>query len=168
MVALRRMRPRSGILQKALGLAPGERLDYREVTYHPPASPEDVLGVERDKAARLGFRRVVFGLTDHDEVAGSLVWRHAHPADAGLRRSGRLSLCYRGQVFHLGVTGLNPATALADHATLQVLARGADPGPAFEHLRGLGTLVVLNHPLLPWGGILRAGRRVFAAPRERD
>lgn len=152
-VALRWMRPLSGILQKAFGLAPGERLDYREVTYHPPVTPEDVLRMEHEKAARLGFRRVVFGLTDHDEVAGSLALRHAHAADAGLLPVGEeLSLSYRGHVFHLGVTGLNPATALADHASLQALARGADPGPAFEHLRGLGCLVVLNHPLLPWAG----------------
>ncbi len=150
-VALRWMRPLSGVLQSAFGLAPGERLDYREVTYHPPITPEDVLAMEREKAARLGFRRVIFGLTDHDEVAGSLALRNAHPEDAGLLPIGEeLSLSYRGHVFHLGVTGLNAATAPADHASLRALARGTDPGPAFEHLRGLGSLVVLNHPLLPW------------------
>jgi predicted metal-dependent phosphoesterase TrpH len=146
------MRPMARLLQLAFGLARGERLDYREVTYHPPVTPDALRLVEQDKARRLGLPGLIFAVTDHDEIRGGLELLARRSEMAGLLPLGlELSLSFDGYLFHLGVTGLPPATASEEHAGLQAACRRGDHAWVFDRLRRLGCLVVLNHPLLPWG-----------------
>ena len=110
------MRPFRHVLQRAFGLAPGSDLDYAEVYYRPPLTVEDVLRTESAGVAPLGFDGVHLGITDHDEVAGSVELLRKHPANA-------------------------PRNALGEERLDDL----------FEILRASGCLVVLNHPLVPWG-----------------
>jgi predicted metal-dependent phosphoesterase TrpH len=145
------MRPLARPLQCAFGLASGERLDYREVTYHPMVTPDALRLVEQDKARQLGLSGLIFAVTDHDEIQGGLELLAQHPEKAKLLPVGvELSIPFNGHLFHLGVTGLPPATAAEEHAGLQAACGRGDHDRVFDRLRRLGCLVVLNHPVLPW------------------
>ena len=94
-VKLAFMRPFRGILQSAFGLAKGSDLNYAEVSYQPPLSAEDVFFEELASAASLGFSGIHVGITDHDEVAGSIELQRKHPENAHrnpLRRRAFISL----------------------------------------------------------------------------
>ena len=52
------MRPLSGILQKSFGLGGVSNLNYAEVTFNPPYTPEDVYQMEAAAAANWGFQGV--------------------------------------------------------------------------------------------------------------
>ena len=56
-VKLAFMRPFSGILQSAFGLAKGSDLNYAEVSYRPPQSAEDVFFEELATRHRLVSQR---------------------------------------------------------------------------------------------------------------
>jgi hypothetical protein len=148
------MRPLAGVLQWAFGLARGERLDYRQVSYNPPLTPDTIRRLEQGRARGLGLEGLLFAITDHDQVRGSLelLEQHAELADR-LPVGIELSIRFRDYVFHLGVTGLPAATALEEHDALVQSARAGDLDAVFARLRRLGCLVVLNHPLLPWHDI---------------
>ncbi len=101
------MRPFSRVLQRAFGLEWVSDLDYAEVYYRPPLTVEDVFLTESAGAALLGFDSVHLGITDHDEVAGSIELLRQHPANAHRNPLGEeLSLRFQNYLFHLGDYGL--------------------------------------------------------------
>lgn len=146
------MRPFRRILQRAFGLAPGSNLDYSEVSYRPPLTVEDVLRTESSSVTLLGFDGVHVGITDHDEVAGGAELLRMHPENAHRNTLGEeLSFRFQDYLFHLGITDL-PESGLAEtHASLQAASHAQRLDDLFEILGASGCLVVLNHPLVPWG-----------------
>lgn len=146
------MRPLSRVLQRAFGLEWVSDLDYTEVYYRPPLTVEDVFLTESAGAALLGYDSVHLGITDHDEVEGSIELLRQRPADAHRYPLGEeLSLRFQNHLFHLGITGLPESGIAETHASLQAAARAGRLGDLFEILRASRCLVVLNHPLVPWG-----------------
>jgi hypothetical protein len=158
------MRPLSGVLQSAFGLGGVSNLNYAEITYNPPYTPEDVYRMESAAAARWGFDGVHLTITDHDEFAGSLALLRGRPDLIGLTHgrtngctNGRiaigeeLSLWYQGHLFHLGLSGLPESGIDETHHRIQTAARGGHYDELFETLASSGCLVVLNHPLVSWG-----------------
>jgi hypothetical protein len=160
-VKLRFMRPFRGLLQSAFGLAGIADLNYADISYRSPLSVEDVLLTESASVAALGFAGVHLGITDHDEIAGSLELLRAHPEAAKRNPLGEeISIYFDDYLFHLGVTGM-PASGIEQlHAGLQSAARERRLNDLFEMLRGSDSLVVFNHPLVPWGK--DAGRKIPA------
>ena len=73
------MRPLSGILQRSFGLGGVPDLNYAEITFNPPYTPEDVYQMEAAAAAKWGFDGVHLAITDHDEFAGSLALLRGRP-----------------------------------------------------------------------------------------
>jgi hypothetical protein len=146
------MRPFSSVLQWAFGLASVPDLDYAEVCYRAPLTVEDVFLTESSNVAPLGFDGVHLGITDHDEVAGSVELLRTHPANAHRNPLGEeLTFRFQHYLFHLGITGFPESGVAEIHASLQVAARADRLDDLFEILRASGCLVVLNHPLVPWG-----------------
>ncbi len=151
-VKLAFMRPLSGVLQRSFGLASVSDLNYAQITFNPPYTPEDVYQIESEAAADWGFNEVHLAITDHDEFAGSLALLRDRPdLDGRIAVSEELSLWYRGHLFHLGVSGLPESGIDETHARLQSAARGGRYDELFETLAASGCLVVLNHPLIAWG-----------------
>jgi predicted metal-dependent phosphoesterase TrpH len=150
-VKLAFMRPLSGILQNSFGLGGVPDLNYAEVTFNPPYSPQDVYDMEAAAAAKWGFDGVHLAITDHDEFAGSLALMRGRPDLNGrIAVSEELSLWFHGHLFHLGVSGLPESEVEETHARIQVAARGGRYDELFETLAASGCLVVLNHPLIAW------------------
>ena len=54
-------------------------LNYAEITFNPPYTPEDVYQMEAAAAADWGFDGVHLAITDHDEFAGSLALLRGRP-----------------------------------------------------------------------------------------
>jgi hypothetical protein len=146
------MRPWSGILQKSFGLGSVCNLNYAEVTFNPPYSPEDVYQMEAAAAAKWGFHGVHLAITDHDEFAGSLALLRGRPDLNGrIALSEELSLWYQGHLFHLGICHLPQSEVEETHTRIQTAARGGRYDELFETLSASGCLVTLNHPLVAWG-----------------
>lgn len=151
-IKLRFMRPFRKTLQAAFGLAAVSELDYSEIHYQPPLTAEEVFLVEASNVAELGFGGLLVGITDHDEVEGSLSLRRKRPSEAHRNPLGEeLSFRFRDYLFHLGITGLPEAGIAETHTTLQAATHGNRVDDLFEILRASGCLTVLNHPLVPWG-----------------
>ena len=145
------MRPLSGVLQKSFGLGGVSDLNYAEITFNPPYSPEDVYQMEAAAAAKWGFDGVHLAITDHDEFAGSLALLRGRPDLNGrIALSEELSLWFHGHLFHLGVSHLPEREVEETHARIQAAARGGRYDELFETLAASGCLVVLNHPLIAW------------------
>jgi len=66
------MQPLKGTLQRAFGLEHISGLNYADLKYNPPLSPEEVYRMEAAAVASFGFDGVHLAITDHDEYAGSL------------------------------------------------------------------------------------------------
>jgi predicted metal-dependent phosphoesterase TrpH len=146
------MRPWSGILQKSFGLGHVPNLNYAEVTYNPPYTPEDVYHMEAAAAAKWGFDGVHLAITDHDEFAGGLALLRGRPDLNGrIAVSEELSLWFQGHLFHLGICHLPESEVEETHTQIQTAARAGRYDELFETLAASGCLVVFNHPLLPWG-----------------
>jgi len=145
------MRPWSGILQESFGLGDVPNLNYAEITFNPPYSPEDVYHMEATAASRWGFDGVHLAITDHDEFAGGLALRRNRP-DLNDRAavSEELSLWFEGHLFHLGILHLPEGGAEETHIQIQAAARGKRYDELFEILSASGCLVILNHPLVAW------------------
>ncbi len=151
-VKLRFMRPFRGLLQAAFGLAGIADLNYAEISYRSPLTVEEVFLTESANAGSLGFAGVHLGITDHDEVAGSMELMREHPEEAHRNPLGEeISIYFDDYLFHIGVTGMPVAGAEELHAGLQLAARERRLDDLFEMLRSSGSLVVFNHPLVPWG-----------------
>ena len=152
MVKLRFMRPFRGLLQSAFGLAGIKDLNYSDIYYRSPLTVEDVLQAESASASELGFEGVHLGITDHDEISGCLELLRAHPEEAHHNPLGEeISIYFDDYLFHIGVTGMPAAGIEQFHAGLQLAARERRLDDLFEMLRASGSLVVFNHPLVPWG-----------------
>jgi predicted metal-dependent phosphoesterase TrpH len=146
------MRPLSGILQSSFGLGGVPDLNYADVTFNPPYTPEDVYQMEAAAAAKWGFDGVHLAITDHDEFAGGVALQRSRPDLNGrIAVSEELSLWFQGHLFHLGVCHLPETGVEETHAQIQAAARGERYDELFERLAASGCLVVFNHPLLPWG-----------------
>jgi hypothetical protein len=146
------MRPFKSTLQRAFGLDGVPDLDYTDVYYRPPLTVEDVFLTESAGATPLGFEGVHVAITDHDEVAGSVELLRQRPAEAHRNPLGEeLSLRFQDHLFHVGITGLAESGVAGTHANLQQAARAGRLDDLFEILRANRCLVVLNHPLVPWG-----------------
>jgi hypothetical protein len=146
------MRPLSGILQKSFGLGGISDLNYADVTFNPPYTPEDVYEMEAASAAKWGFDGVHLAITDHDEFAGNLDLLRGRPDLNGrIAVSEELSLWFQGHLFHLGVCHLPESGPEETHTQIQAAARGGRYDELFETLAASGCLVIFNHPLLPWG-----------------
>jgi predicted metal-dependent phosphoesterase TrpH len=145
------MQPLKGILQSSFGLSGVSDLNYAEITFNPPYTPEDVYQIESAAAAHWGFDGVHLTITDHDEFAGSLALLRSRPDLSRRAAVGEeLSLWYQGHLFHLGLSGL-PESGIDDlHGRIQSAARGGCHDELFETLAASGCLVVLNHPLISW------------------
>lgn len=145
------MRPWSGILQKSFGLGDVSNLNYADVTFNPPYTPEDVYRMEAAAASRWGFDGIHMTISDHDEFAGSLALLRARSDLTGhIAVSEELSLWFEGHLFHLGVYLLPENGAQETHAQIQAAARSKRYDELFEILAASGCLVVLNHPLVAW------------------
>jgi hypothetical protein len=145
------MRPWSGILQNSFGLGGVSDLNYADITFNPPYTPEDVYQMEAAAAAKWGYDGVHFTITDHDEFAGNLALLHCRPDLNGrIAVSEELSLWFEGHLFHLGVCHLPESGAEETHTQIQSAARGRRYGELFEILAASRCLVVLNHPLVAW------------------
>ncbi len=152
------MRPFRHALQSAFGFGSEAKFDFDEISYLAPLTPEEVLRTERAAAAALGYDEIVLGVSDHDEVAGSIELFRAHPESAQRIAVGEeLSIHFEGYLFHLGIAGMNPEEAEALHAALGEAARANRLDDLFEMLRASQCLVVFNHPLVPWGEHRRSG-----------
>jgi predicted metal-dependent phosphoesterase TrpH len=146
------MRPLAGILQSSFGLGGVPDLNYADVTFNPPYTPEDVYQMEAAAAAKWGFDGVHLAITDHDEFAGGVALQRSRPDLNGrIAVSEELSLWFQGHLFHLGVCHLPETGVEETHAQIQAAARGERYDELFERLAASGCLVVFNHPLLPWG-----------------
>jgi len=146
------MRPLRGILQSAFGLASIPDLNYADIFYRSPLSVEDVFTTESASAAQLGFHGVHLGITDHDEVSGSVELARLHPEEARRNPLGEeISIHFDDYLFHIGVTGLPRESVQKNHADLQTAAKENRLDDLFEMLRAADALVVFNHPLVPWG-----------------
>jgi hypothetical protein len=146
------MRPLSAVLKRSFGLGGVSDLNYAEITYNPPYTPEDVYEIESAGAARWGFNGVHLAITDHDEFAGNVALMRGRPDLNGrIAISEELSLWYRGHLFHLGLCGLPENEIDETHIRIQSAARGGRYDELFETLAASGCLVVLNHPLVAWG-----------------
>src|ERR1035437_9680814 len=132
-VKLSFMRPLRGTLQAAFGLAGIADLNYTVIFYRSPLTAEDVLLTESASAAALGFTGVHLGITDHDEVAGSIELLRAHPELAARNPLGEeISIYFDDYLFHIGVTGM-PADSIEQlHAELQSAAREQRLDDLFE------------------------------------
>ena len=151
-VKLRFMRPFRHILQSAFGLADVPGLNYANVSYRPPQTVEDVFQAECSSVAAFGFHGAHVGITDHDEIAGSVELRRNHPEVAHRNPLGEeISFRFQNYLFHLGITGLPESCVAETHASLQAASRADQLDDLFEILRASGCLVVFNHPLVPWG-----------------
>ena len=151
-VQLSFMRPCRGLLQAAFGLEAIENLNYEDVFYNSPLSVENVFQTEISNAADWGFKGAHLGVTDHDEVAGSIELQRMHPEEALRNPVGEeISIHFDGYLFHIGVLGLPVNEAETLHLSLQSAARQDRLDDLFEMLRACGALVVFNHPLVPWG-----------------
>jgi predicted metal-dependent phosphoesterase TrpH len=154
-VKLAFMRPLSGILQRSFGLGGVSNLNYAEITFNPPYTPEDVYQMEAAAAAKWGFHGVHLAITDHDEFAGSVALLRSRPHLTGCT-NGRiaigeeLSLWFQGHLFHLGVSHMPESAVEETHTRIQAAARGGRYDELFETLAASGCLVVLNHPLIAW------------------
>jgi predicted metal-dependent phosphoesterase TrpH len=145
------MRPLSGVLQRSFGLGGVTDLNYADVTFNPPYSPEDVYQMEAAAACEWGFNGVHLAITDHDEFAGSLSLMRGRPDLNGrIAISEELSLWFEGHLFHLGICHLPENEVEATHAQIQAAARGKRYDELFEILAASGCLVILNHPLIAW------------------
>jgi predicted metal-dependent phosphoesterase TrpH len=145
------MRPWSGILQRSFGLGGIADLNYAEVIFNPPYTPEEVYHMEADAAAKWGFDGVHLAITDHDEFAGGVALLRNRPDLNGrVAVSEELSLWFEGHLFHLGVSQLPENEVQETHAQIQAAARGGRYDELFETLSSSGCLVVLNHPLVAW------------------
>lgn len=145
------MRPLSGIVQSSFGLGGVPDLNYADVTYNPPYTPEDVYQMEAAAAAKWGFDGVHLAITDHDEFAGNLALVNGRPDLNGrIGISEELSLWFEGHLFHLGVCQLPENGVEAAHAQIQAAARSRRYDELFETLAASGCLVTLNHPLVAW------------------
>ena len=146
------MRPLSGVLQSAFGLGEIPDLNYAEITYNPPYTPDDVYQIESAAAARWRFNGVHLAITDHDEFAGNVALMRGRPdLDGHIAIAEELSLWYQGHLFHLGLSGLPERGIDQTHSRIQSAARGGRYDELFETLAASGCLVVLNHPLVAWG-----------------
>src|ERR1700756_1315730 len=146
------MRPLSGVLQSAFGLGQISDLNYAEITYNPPYTPDDVYQIESAAAGRWRFNGVHLAITDHDEFAGNVALMRGRPdLDGHIAIAEELSLWYQGHLFHLGLSGLPEHGTDQTHSRIQSAARGGRYDELFETLAASGCLVVLNHPLVAWG-----------------
>ena len=146
------MRPLSGVLQRSFGLKGVPNLNYAEITYNPPYTPEDVYQMESAAAAHWGFNGVHLTITDHDEFAGSLALLRGRPDLSSRVAIGEeVSVWYQEHLFHLGVSGLPEDGIDETHTRIQSAAREGRHDELFETLAASGCLVVLNHPLVFWG-----------------
>jgi predicted metal-dependent phosphoesterase TrpH len=145
------MQPLKGTLQRSFGLGDVTNLNYAEITFNPPYTPDDVYRMESSAAALRGFDGVHLTITDHDEFAGSLALLRNRPDLKGRIAIGEeVSMWYQGHLFHLGVSGLPESAIDETHARIQSAARGGRHDELFETLSASGCLVVLNHPLVAW------------------
>lgn len=145
------MRPVSGIVQRSFGLGGIPDLNYADVTYNPPYTPEDVYNMEATAAARWGFDGIHFAITDHDEFAGNVALQRARPDMNGRTAiSEELSLWFEGHLFHLGICHIPESRPQDTHDQIQAAARGKRYDELFETLKASGCLVILNHPLVAW------------------
>ena len=152
-VKLAFMRPLSGVLKSSFGLGGVSDLNYAEITFNPPYTPDDVYQMEAAAAARWGFDGVHLAITDHDEFAGSLALLRGRPDLNGrIALSEELSLWFQGHLFHLGVSHMPESAVEETHVRIQAVARGGRYDELFETLAASGCLVVLNHPLIAWAG----------------
>jgi len=147
------MRPFRRLLKRSFGLASEENLDYADLKYNPPFAPVDLWSMELDGVRAFGFHNVIFAITDHDNYAGGLELLKGQGSQRkSIALGEELSIKFQHHIFHLGITGLREADIAAVHQQLQAAAHEERLDDLFEALDALGCLVVLNHPLLPWGG----------------
>jgi hypothetical protein len=152
-VAMPFMRPFSAILQRAFGLQSISDLDYSDLQYNPPLAPTAVLRVELESVRQIGFQRLVFALTDHNQVSGCLELLDTPLIETSQIGLGEeLSVRFQNHLFHLGIHGLPADGLLSAHNRMQAASNDERLGDLFEELRSTGCMVILNHPLLSWNG----------------
>ena len=145
------MQPLREPVQEAFGLDWVQGLNYADLRYNPPLTPEGVFELETAAIERLGLACAGVAVTDHDSVEGGIELLRKRPLDSGRIALGEeLSFRFKGHLFHLGLSGLPAAALEATHQCLIPLAASGHLRELFEAIQATGCLVVLNHPLLPW------------------
>ena len=136
-----------------------EELDYGNLHYSPPISPEEVYDLELESAKELGFEQMLLAITDHDKIAASQELIETRPdLQSSTVISEELSFPFNGQVFHLGVLGIPLKEADEVHKGLQEAAGKGELDEMFGLLRENGCLVILNHPLFNMKKVENHGR----------
>ena len=131
-----------------------DKLDYADLTYNPPMTPDQLYRLESEGVKSLGFDKVLFALTDHNEIKGCREVEKLVGQDETQQIFGEeLSFRYTDHTFHLGVLGRPLFTNAELHTQLQALTSLEKVGALFELLSLSKCLVILNHPLLPVNGI---------------
>lgn len=130
-------------------------LDYNDLHYCPPISPEEVYELELGNVRELGWEDVLIAITDHDKIAGCHELMEARPELVpNTTVSEELSIYFDHQVIHLGVHGIPVKESDEIHKNLQEMAQKKDHDGIFELLHEKNCLVIFNHPLwqLKWQG----------------
>ena len=130
-------------------------LDYSDLHYCPPISPEEVYELELTRAKDLGWDDLLLAITDHDKIAGCHELMETRPdLIEKTTISEELSIYFEGQVIHLGVHGIPREGSDDTHKSLQEMAHKGDHDGIFELLHAKHCLVIFNHPLwqLKWQG----------------
>lgn len=123
-------------------------LDFSDIHYSPPLSPEDVYNLELESVKEFGFDEILLAITDHDKIAGCQELMESRPdLTKKISISEELSFTYENHVIHLGVHGIPVGLADEIHKNLQQLAKRCDHDGIFELLHEKNCLVILNHPL---------------------
>lgn len=126
----------------------GKPLDFKQAYWTPPASPAMVLTSETAQIEKsLGLAALV-SITDHDSITSGLSLQHS--ATPSVPISVEWTVPFAGNLFHIGVHCLLPASAV--EVTEELARYTAEPreemlGDLFTMLeRSPETLLVFNHP----------------------
>lgn len=142
------LRKLNGIFKRSFREKAKEELDYANLHYSPPISPEEVYDLELNSARVHGFDRLLLAISDHDKIVASQELMEKRPDLQDYTSiSEELSFKYENQVFHLGVVGIPVRSADAVHKRLQDMAARNELDEMFELLRENRCLVIFNHPL---------------------
>lgn len=123
-------------------------LDYSDIHYNPPLSPEEVWEMELKGVRTLGFDRLLFAITDHDKIAGCQELMETRPdLIPSTTISEELSIYFEKQAIHLGIHGIPRKEADEIHKNLQAMAKSSDYDGIFHLLHEKKCLVIFNHPM---------------------
>ena len=123
-------------------------LNYEDLHYCPPISPEEIHAMELNNVKFMGFEDILLTITDHDKIAACHELQETRPdLIPKTSISEELTVFFNHQSIHLGVHGIPVRESEQIHSQLQMLCKKRDFDSVFDLLKATGCLVILNHPL---------------------